>query len=529
MATSAHDASRRAFLFALLGILCIPLGYLIVRASALGLDAAAAVLVQRQIAWALGRTLLLGLGVAVACVVLSLPLAWLTHATDLPGRRVFRLLLNLPLAVPSYVSAFVVILTLAPGGWLYESLASMGIRIQVYSTWGTIVALLFTYPYALLAIQAALTRMDPRLWESARSLGATPWQAFFRVVVPGLRSAMASGGLLVSLYTIGDFGAVSLMRYESLSYLVYVRHKSLFDRNEAVFLALLLAVVATALVVLLLVARGRAARALTTHGSHRRWPVIHLGAWRWPGFALCLVVVGFGAILPIVVVVLWLWRGVRLGHEIAFPTTEALHTLELGVAAAVLIVVLALVPTLVHRYAGLASGYGKRTRTRALHLITHVGYALPGIVVALAMVSFATTYVFSLYQTLTLLTIAYVIRFFPLAIHVLDDAITAQNPGLFLAARSLGASAPAAWRRVVLPTIRPALFAALLAVFIAVIKELPVTLLLSPIGFTTLATRIWSLTEDAYYSAVAPIVLVLLGLAMVGLLLSPDTRRRQRE
>lgn len=515
----------RALSVALLVVLCLPLVYLIVRGGALGWDTARAVLGRPQTWWALGRTLLLGLGVAVSCLALAVPLAWLTHATDLPGRRAFRLLLNLPLAVPSYVSAFVVILTLAPGGWLHGLLARVGVDLDVYSTWGTVVALLFTYPFALLAIQAALARMDPRIWESARSLGATPWQAFWRVIVPGLRSAMASGGLLVALYAIGDFGAVSLMRYESLSYLIYVRHKSLFDREDAVLLALLLSVVATLLVVLLLIFRGRTARALTTHGSHRRWPTVHLGAWRWPGFAFCLAVLGIGAILPVGVVLFWLWRGLRLGHSISFPTTEALHSLQLAAGAAVLVVVLALVPAVLGRYAG--SGYGHKARARAWHLITHVGYALPGIVVALSLVSFATAYAYSLYQTLTLLLVAYLIRFFPLAVHVIDDAIAAQNPGLVLAARSLGAPALEAWRRVVLPTIWPALFAGLLAVFIAVLKELPVTLLLSPIEYTTLATRIWSLTEDAYYSAVAPTVLVLLVFAFAGLLLSPDTRRRR--
>jgi iron(III) transport system permease protein len=517
----------RALSVALLAVLCLPLGYLIVRGWDLGPDQARAALAQGHTLRGLGRTLLLGLGVALSCLTLALPLAWLTHATDVPGRRMLRVLLSLPLAVPSYVSAFVVIATFAPGGWLHDSLARIGVTIDVYSTWGTIVALLFTYPFALLAVQAALARTDPRLWESARSLGATPWQAFWRVIFPGLRPALASGGLLVSLYAVGDFGAVSLLRYESLSYLIYVRHKSLFDRHEAVFLALLLTVVASLLVGLLLVARGRISRELSTHGSARAWPVIRLGRWRWPGLIFCLIVLGFGAALPVGVVMAWLIRGLRLGHDIAVPAREALTSLELGASAAVVIVILAMIPALLGRYAGRGAGYGPGKRGGALHVITHAGYALPGIVVALAMVSFATTYMYSLYQTVTLLLIAYVIRFFPLAVHVVDDAVAAQNPGLFLAARSLGQSALGAWRKVVLPGIRPAIVAGLLAVFIAVIKELPVTLLLSPMDFATLATRIWWLTEDAYYSAVAPTVLVLLGIAIAGLLLSPDTRRRR--
>lgn len=517
-------ASRLVLSVLYLAALAIPLGYLLIRARDLGWTETWEFVTREQTLDALWRSFYLGVLVAVACVALALPLAWLTHATDLPGRRLFRVLLNVPLAVPSYVSAFVILGVLAKGGWLYDVLFDLGIEIDVYSTWGTVLALMFTYPFALMVMQATLTRMDPRLWESARSLGASPWQAFVRVVLPGLRPAMASGGLLVALYTIGDFGAVSLMRYESLSYLIYVRYKSLFDREEAIILALLLALVASALVVLLLALGGRKARALSTHGSHRQWPIIRLGHWRWPSFALCALLAVLAVALPVAVVVSWLLRGVRLGHEIGFPVDETWTTVKIGVLAAVLIVAVAAVPVLIGRFRRGAQATGGQAR--AFYVMTHLGYALPGIVVALSMVSLATGYWYSMYQTVTLLLFAYTIRFLPLALHTIDDAVSAQNQGIFLAARSLGCNPLSAWWRAVLPTIRPALFAGFLAVFIAVIKELPITLLLSPIEFTTLATRIWMLTEDAYYSEVAPVVLALLGLAIAGLLLAPDTRRR---
>src|SRR5690606_5879608 len=167
-------AARRviaAALSAALGALvAAPAIYLIARVE--GGELAAA-LGRAATWWAIARTLGLALGAAAACVALSLPLAWLTHATDLPGRRWFRVLLNLPLAVPSYVGAFVVVALLAPGGALYGAWTALGVG-EIYGGAGALLALMFSFPLALLPLQASLARADPRLWESARSLGASP-------------------------------------------------------------------------------------------------------------------------------------------------------------------------------------------------------------------------------------------------------------------------------------------------------------------------------------------------------------------
>ena len=160
-------------------------------------------------------------------------------------------------------------------------------------------------------------------------------------------------------------------------------------------------------------------------------------------------------------------------------------------AGAAILIVLSIAPILARRYGRMRIGGWVGT-------ISNVGYALPGIVVALALVSVASQHLHSLYQTIHLLLIAYIIRFLPLSIHTLDDGLEQQSPRLFEAARSLGCGPLAASARVVLPNAWPAMLAAFAAVFIAIAKELPATLLLSPIEYTTLSTRIWSLTENAY-------------------------------
>jgi iron(III) transport system permease protein len=501
---------------ALLAVVVVaPLSWIVLRAFS-ERGAAASVVFSEAMLEGTVWSVALAAAVALTCVMLSVPLAWLTHATDVPGRRHFRRLLVLPLAVPSYVSGFVVVASLGPSG----TFGKLGLPLpDVYGFFGAYVALLFTYPYVLLPVQAAIARVDPRTWEAARSLGASPLRAFRRVVWPSIRPAATRGGLLVGLYVLGDFGAVSLLRFPSLSYLIYVRYSSPFMRNEAVWYALVLLAVAGAFLALgqLVEQRSRRGRAL---GSPRAWPTIELGRWRWPAFALCAGVVAAGALLPIGVVAWWLVRGLSAGNTLVSLHVETFNSFGLSVAAAFIITTVGLVPALIQRF-------DPGRFARVLDRLVHVGYTLPGLVVALALVYMGTRAFPWLYHTVWMLQLAYLVRFLPQASSTLVDGLQQQNPRLYEAARSLGATPVGAIRRVVLPVALPSLAAAALAVFISVVKELPATLLLKPPGFSTLAQRIWSLTQDAFFTATAPTVFVLLGLALGALWLRPDSAVRR--
>lgn len=527
----SHAPRERHLLLHLTGLavgalILLPLAYLAVQAWALrDVERATRALWAPESRAALRAGLELAGVVAAVSLAVAVPLAWLTHATDLPGRRFFRIALNLPLAVPSYVSAFMVVALFGPRGWLQQALgATFGVERlpDVYGFPGAAMALVFVYPYALIPLQAALARTDPRLWEASRSLGHGPWRTFVAVILPSLRAPLAGGALLICLYVLSDFGAVSLLRYESLSYLVYVRHKSLFDKQEAVFLAVLLALVALGAIALQRLVAGRGARAAAHGGSARPWPVVRLGRWRWPAFALCALVVGYGVVLPVATVMVWLVRGLLHGNEaIGHLGRESLTTLWLGALAGVVTVAVAVAPALLGRF-------GRRGVWRVVHAASHAGYALPGIVVALSLVFFAVRVAEPFYQTTSLLVFAYVVRFLPLAVGTLGEGLAAQSPRIYEAARGLGRTPLAAWYQVVLPMSVPALWAGFLAVMLSVVRELPATLLLSPLDFATLATRIWALTEEAFFTAAAPPVLILLLIAAGALLVRPDAEQRRR-
>ncbi|TDP63626.1 iron(III) transport system permease protein [Bradymonas sediminis] len=502
----------------LLGVVVVaPFIWLVLRAWG-GADQAGAILFNSAMLEAVVASLTLAAAVSIVCVLIALPLAWLTHATDMPARRHLRRIMVLPLAVPSYVSGFVVVALLGPSGLASD----LGLPLpDVYGFFGAFVALLFVYPYVLLPLQAAMARVDPRTWEAARSLGASPLRAFREIILPAVRPAATRGGLLVGLYVLGDFGAVSLLRFPSLSYLIYVRYSSPFMRHEAVWYAFVLMLVALAFLAAGALIERRPKQARNT-GTIRPWPVIALGPYRWVAFAFCVVVAGFGALLPIGVVGWWLIRGMAQGNTLIPLYTETLNSLGLAAGAAVLITFVGLIPALLHRF---DSGRFSRFLDRSVH----VGYTLPGIVVALALVYMGTRGFPWLYHTVWMLQLAYLIRFLPQASTTMADGLSQQNPRLYEAARSLGQSPMGAIRRVVLPVALPSLAAAGLAVFISVIKELPATILLKPPGFSTLAQRIWSLTQDAFFTATAPTVFVLLSLALGALWLRPDTDLRGQD
>ena len=162
------------------------------------------------------RRLLLVTLVTALSVVIGVGLAFLAARTNVPGRRVLAALAPLPLAIPSYVAAF---------AWISALPQIAGL------TGAVLVLTLCCYPYVYLPVLAALRRADPGLEEVARSLGRTPWQTFREVTLRQVRPSAAAGGLLVALYTLSDFGAVSLLRYDVVTRVMYTAYRSRFARS----------------------------------------------------------------------------------------------------------------------------------------------------------------------------------------------------------------------------------------------------------------------------------------------------------
>jgi len=163
------------------------------------------------------RTALLSAAVVVASVAIALPIGWLTVRTDLPGRRLWTVLCTLPLVIPSYVGAYLLVAALGPNGMLQEALGVERLPSIYGFTGAWLVLTLFTYPLVLIPLRATLRRIDPQLEDAARAMGRGPLEVFRTVVLPQLWPVIAAGSLLVALFTISDFGAVSILRYQTFT------------------------------------------------------------------------------------------------------------------------------------------------------------------------------------------------------------------------------------------------------------------------------------------------------------------------
>ncbi|MCA9948962.1 MAG: iron ABC transporter permease [Anaerolineales bacterium] len=501
-------------------VLLVPF-YLIVRTVGMGVDIDIVnVLLKARTLTVLGNTLLLAASVTLAATAVAVPLAWLTTCTDLPAKRLWAILAALPLVLPSYVAAFVFVSILTPKGLLQQTLYPLiGIE-RLPSLFGFpgafLVLTLISYPYILLTVRAALQRMDPALNEAARSLGLSPWQAFWRLTLPYLRPAVVAGGLLVALYVLRDFGAVTMWQYSTFTRVIYNRYLG-YKLDTAASLALVLVVVTAVILFYESRSRGRGRYNRLAVGAGRKRRSTQLGKWRWPALVFVGSIVLTSLIIPTAGLLYWFWRGWQQDFGVrvlGVPTSNvqsltallqpAWNSVSASFLAALFAMLLALpVAILVVRRPGKLSSLFER--------ITYTSFALPGLVVALALVFFGTNVAGSLYQTLPLLLLAYAILFLPQAVSAQRTSFLQVSACLEEAGRSLGRTPLHIFRRITLPLIWPGVLAGGALVFLTCMKELPATLILSPIGFSTLSTQVWTNISEAFFArAAAPTLLLLL-------------------
>jgi iron(III) transport system permease protein len=497
----------------------VPIAYLLLRAFDADLATVSRLVLRPRTFTLLVNTVTLTLGVLALTTIMAVPLAWLAVRSDLRFRGVITALAVIPLAVPGYVVAYA-LLGLGGHNGLVTQLFDVAMQ-RPRGYWGATIALsLYTFPYLFLNVRSALMGLDPSLEESARSLGLGGREIVRRVVLPQLRPALLAGWLVIALYVLGDFGVVALMRYEAFSYAIYLQYSAAFDRIYAAWLSLMLLALTLGIVATEARLLGGQRYARVGGGAQRAVVVTRLGRWAPLAHLYVALVVLASLGLPAVVLAYWMaqsppdlaaWQAV--GTAFVRTASVAIPTALLASAVAIPIAYL--------------SARVRMRGGRVIERLAYLGYAIPPVSLALAMVFFSLRSAPWLYQTIPLLVIAYVISFLALAIGPVRSALMQVPVRLEEAATSLGRVRFAAFWQVVFPVIRRPVIAATALVLMVTMKELPITFLLGPTGFTTLAVSVFSRTSEAMMAAAAPyaLAIVLFSSLFVGLLVSYEGRR----
>lgn len=449
----------------------------------------------------------LGAAVTTTSLIIGGASAWLVSRTDLPAKRPATVLIIVPFAVPSFVGALTLLGATGADGILSAVSTWLGGGIIRYPSgfWAAwLVLTLISVPLVHLAVAPAMHSLNPTLEEAARGLGAGRVKVFWTVTLPQLRPALTAGALLVGLYTLSDFGAVSLLRYDTFTRAIYLEYAGRVDRRPALGLAAVLAAVA---VVIVMAERSTRAKGVWfTAKPRRRAAPVRLGpAGRIIGWGFLGTVVTLSLVVPLIVLVAWILRGMVSGILVEVPWAEAGRSIWVALLTALVAAVAVAPVTMVttryrNRWAGLLEG-----GAWAL-------YGVPHIAVGMAMIVFTLWLARPLYQTLTLLVGIYAIMFLPQILGPSRDALARVSPSMEEAARSLGRSPVRTFFEVTLPLMAPGLLSGGALVFLTTLRELPATLLLRPAGFETLAIRVWSATGEGFYTlgALAGLLLLLI-------------------
>ena len=504
-------------------LILLPLAY--VTSQALSADSAVwSRLWRTRIPELFTNTVRLSASVACLTLILGVSTAWLVTRVEFPGRRLWEVALVLPLAMPTYVLAYIYSYLLGFGGpaeHLWQLIAGPQGRIfSPHSYLGaTLVMTLDTFPFVYLLSRSALLNMNVSFEEVSRASGISRMKTLWLVTLPLMRPSIAAGLALVILYVVSDFGAVSLLRYQTLTYAVFQQMTGRSDNTAASILSLLLVGLALLFLVTERWFRHRS-RFYQTTGRYRRAERHRYG---WLGTSVItgylMVVVGASFALPA-----WLLLAWSLSPE-AQATIDSRFFGFLwnsGFLAACAATGGVLI--------GLPLAYMANRRPNWLNVgclqAAYAGYVLPGPVAALAVLVLCLNAAPFLYGSVLVLIVAYVIHFLPAGLQSLEPALQQITPNLEEVARTLGLGVRQTWQRVTLPLMRNGFIVAWVLIFLQTMKELPATLLLRPVGFDTLAIRVWMEASEEYYRLAAPsaLLIVLLGLPTLLLLLSKDWR-----
>ena len=475
-------------------VLLTPLAFLLIEAGGAGTSTTFHLVFRQLTASLLWNTVRLTVVVTILCAIIGTLAAWCVERTNLPGRRIWAVLVVVPFAIPDFVVSW---------GW-----ASLSTWIQGYRG-AVVVMTLAVYPLVYLPVAASLRAADPNQEEVARSLGVGRVRTFVQITLGQARGAILGGCVLVALVLLAEYGAFEILGYQTFTTEIFTESQVSFNVPAASALALVLVVLSLLVLGAEAAGRGRARVTRTGPMAQRVVQVHELGRATIPVLLGFVLLTGLALGVPIAACLYWMFEGGAHVLSGVSLLSAAGYTALYSAAAGAVATVLALPVAL------LALRHPSRMG-RLLERTTYLVLAMSGIVIAFALSYFVERYADGfLYQRPPLLIVAYAILFFPLALVGVRASVAHAPPELEEAARSLGQSRWAVLRRVTIPLIGPGLAAAFCLVFLSAVTELTATLILIPTNVQTLATQFWAYQQNLSYGQAAPFALVIIAVAAV--------------
>lgn len=474
------------------------------------------------------NALILMVGVGLGVLIIGVGTAWLLTRCQFFGSNILEWALLLPLATPAYLLAYTYTHLLDFFGPVQTTLRSLfgWVSVNDYwfpdirNIWGAIAMLtLALYPYVYLLVRVAFTEQAGRLVEASRSLGCNPWLSFIKVALPLARPAIASGVALVLMETLGDFGTVQYFGVTTFTTGIYRTWFGMGERLAAAQLSVVLLLFIAVLIVLERLSRRQAQyyELVSSNQPPAQYQLPRIRAI--VAFFLCTIPLVFGFIIPVA------YLGYLTVTNADYTLNQsfwemAKHSLILGGISAVLASAIALF-----------LGYGQRQANSSLLnmgvRIAALGYAIPGTVIAVGILipltqldqlldrwmrstfDLSTGLLFS--GTITALVFAYLVRFLAVSFNTVESSLAKIKPSLDEASRSLGHNLLSTLLRVHLPLMWGGTLTAAMLVFVDVMKELPVTLIIRPFNFDTLAVKVYEYASDErLIEAAAPALTIIL-------------------
>ncbi|MFB9911856.1 ABC transporter permease [Rhizobium paknamense] len=482
----------------------LPLGFILWITVDVGWETVKALVFRQRVADLLLNTALLEITTLPIGIVLCVTLAWLIERTRLPGAALWSWLMVTPLAVPAFVHSY---------AWI-------GLVPGMQGLWSAVlVSVLAYFPFLYLPIAATLRRLDPAMEDAAAALGLGPWRVFFRVVLPQLRLSILGGVMLVALHLLSEYGLFVMIRFDTFATAIVDVFQSAYNSPAANMLSGVLVLCCAAVLGLDLMLRGNERYARVGTGSIRPAERKRLGPWVIPALLLPALVTLLALGVPLYTLGRWLWLGgfaIWASPEVA---SSFIQSILLALAGGI-------IATLVAAPMAWISVRAPGRFQKVLETCHYYVGSLPGVVVALALVTITVRVALPLYQTFSTLIAAYILLFLPRAIVGLRASIAQAPVELERAAMSLGRSPGKAVWATTMRLAAPGAGASIALVSMGITNELTATLMLAPNGVETLATRFWSLTSEIDYVTAAPYALMMVVLSLPLTLIVQSQSRR---